>query len=296
MFRKNIEKLSPKLMAVPVLLFLLFFSIIPLIYVVASSLTRSTLAQPFADFIWFRNYQQALLDENFGTSIINTIYFAIVVTTLQTLFGFLLAYTVRNIKGLSMFLRSIALLPMFTPPVAVSMIWRLIYDPNYGMINHYLRAWGITNRIITFLGDPKLAFPSIMIADLWQWTPFCFILCYAALQALPKAPFEAADVDGASAWMVFRRLTLPLVFPQIVIVFLFKLLISLRVFDLVYMLTFGGPGNVTQVTSFYIYRVAFRQFNTGYAAAMSFLMLVIISLLGSVLTVGRDLFLRRSEQ
>lgn len=293
--RKKIERISPKLMAIPAWIFLIFFSIIPLIYVVASSLTRATLAQPFNDFIWFRNYQQALLDENFGQSILNTLYFAVLVTTLQTLFGFLLAYTVRNIKSLSMLLRSIALLPMFTPPVAVSMIWRLIYDPNYGMLNHYLRDWGITNRVIAFLGDPNLAFPSIMLADLWQWTPFCFILCYAALQALPKAPFEAAEVDGASAWTVFRRLTLPLVMPQIVIVFLFKLLISLRVFDLVYMLTFGGPGNVTQVSSFYIYRVAFRQFNTGYAAAMSFLMLVIISIIGTILTKGREIFIRKSE-
>lgn len=295
MLKDRIERLSPKLMAVPVWLFLLFFSIIPLIYVVASSLTQATLAKPFNDFIWFANYKQAFLDENFGTSIVNTLYFAIVVTTLQTVIGFILAYTVRNIKGLSMLLRSIALLPMFTPPVAVAMIWRLMYDPNYGMINHYLSELGITNRIIPFLGDPKLAFPAIMLADLWQWTPFCFILCYAALQALPKAPFEAAEVDGASGWMVFRRLTLPLVLPQLVIVFLFKLLISLKVFDLVYMLTFGGPGNVTQVTSFYIYRVAFKQFNTGYAAALSFLMLLIISVLATVLTKGREVIMRRTE-
>jgi len=295
MFKDRIERLSPKLMAVPVWLFLLFFSIIPLIYVVVSSLTKSTLAKPFNDFVWFANYRQAILDENFGRSILNTLYFAILVTTLQTVIGFILAYTVRNIKGLSMLLRSIALLPMFTPPVAVAMIWRLMYDPNYGMINHYLNSLGITARIIAFLGDPKLAFPSIMLADLWQWTPFCFILCYAALQALPKAPFEAAEVDGATGWMVFKRLTLPLVLPQLVVVFLFKLLISLKVFDLVYMLTFGGPGNVTQVTSFYIYRVAFKQFNTGYAAALSFLMLVIISILATVLTKGREFIMRRTE-
>lgn len=293
--KNKLEQLSPKLMAVPAWIFLIFFSIIPLIYVIVSSLTKSTLAQPFNDFIWFRNFQQAFLDENFGRSIGNTLYFALIVTTLQTFLGFILAYTVRNVKGLSMVLRSIALLPMFTPPVAVSMIWRLIYDPNYGMLNHYLSEWGLSRGIIAFLGDPKLAFPSIMLADLWQWTPFCFILCYAALQALPKAPFEAAEVDGASGWTVFKRLTLPLVFPQLIVVFLFKLLISLKVFDLVYMLTFGGPGNTTQVTSFYIYRVAFRQFNTGYAAALSFLMLLLISVGVTLLTKGREIFMRRTE-
>lgn len=282
-------------MAIPAWIFLAFFSIVPLIYVVSASLTNSTLAQPFKDFVWFSNYKQAIVDENFGRSLLNTFLFAFVVTTLETLLGFILAYAVRGLRGLSSILRSIALLPMFTPPVAVSMIWKLIYDPNSGLLNHYLMDWGLTKGLIAFLGDPKLAFPSIMFADLWQWTPFCFILCYAALQALPKAPFEAAEVDGASSGMVFRRLTLPLVLPQVIVVFMFKLLISLKVFDLVYMLTFGGPGNTTQVASFYIYRVAFKQFNTGYAAALSFLMLLIIMIVANLFTKGREIFIRRSE-
>ena len=293
--KNKLERLSPKIMAIPAWIFLAFFSIVPLIYDVSTSLTDSTLAQPFKDFIWFSNYKQAIVDENFGRSLLNTFLFAFVVTTLETLLGFILAYAVRGLRGLSSILRSIALLPMFTPPVAVSMIWKLIYDPNSGLLNHYLMDWGLTKGLIAFLGDPKLAFPSIMFADLWQWTPFCFILCYAALQALPKAPFEAAEVDGASSGMVFRRLTLPLVLPQVIVVFMFKLLISLKVFDLVYMLTFGGPGNTTQVASFYIYRVAFKQFNTGYAAALSFLMLLIIMIVANLFTKGREIFMRRSE-
>ena len=293
--KNKLERLSPKIMAIPAWIFLAFFSIVPLIYVVSTSLTNSTLAQPFKDFVWFSNYKQAIVDENFGRSLLNTFLFAFVVTTLETLLGFILAYAVRGLRGLSSILRSIALLPMFTPPVAVSMIWKLIYDPNSGLLNHYLMDWGLTNGLIAFLVDPKLAFPSIMFADLWQWTPFCFILCYAALQALPKAPFEAAEVDGASSGMVFRRLTLPLVLPQVIVVFMFKLLISLKVFDLVYMLTFGGPGNTTQVASFYIYRVAFKQFNTGYAAALSFLMLLIIMIVANLFTKGREIFMRRSE-
>ena len=293
--RNKLERLSPKIMAIPAVIFLIFFSIIPLIYVVSTSLTDSTLAQPFKDFVWFSNYKQAILDENFGASLVNTFKFAFIVAILETIFGFLLAYAVRGIKSLSMFLRSIALLPMFTPPVAVSMIWKLIYDPNSGMLNHYLLKSGIAKHLIAFLGDPKLAFPSIMFADLWQWTPFCFILCYAALQALPKSPFEAAEVDGASGWTVFKRLTFPLVLPQLIVVFLFKLLISLKVFDLVYMLTFGGPGNTTQVASFYLYRVAFKQFNTGYAAAMSFIMLLVITIFVMLFTKGREKILSRSE-
>ena len=120
--KNKLERLSPKIMAIPAWIFLAFFSIVPLIYVVSTSLTNSTLAQPFKDFVWFSNYKQAIVDENFGRSLLNTFLFAFVVTTLETLLGFILAYAVRGLRGLSSILRSIALLPMFTPPVAVSMI------------------------------------------------------------------------------------------------------------------------------------------------------------------------------
>lgn len=282
-------------MVLPTFIILLIISLVPLIYVLGISFTNSTISKPFNEFALFDNYRRAFGDEVLGTSLKNTLLFAFVVTTIETFLGFLLAYIMRFEKKLGAFFRTLVLLPLFTPPVAIAMIWRLIYDPNQGMLNYYLLKFGITSEPIAFLGKTSLALPSIMLADIWQWTPFCFLLCMSALQALPKEPFEAADVDGASGSYIFRRLTLPLVAPNILVVFLFRFLISMKVFDLIYMLTFGGPGNSTQVASFYIYRVAFKQFQTGYGGALSILVLLLISVLAMALTKGRELILKRME-
>lgn len=290
-----LEKQTPRLMVLPTFLILLVISLVPLIYVLGISFTDSTIAKPFHDFIWFENYKKALADEIFGRSILNTFIFAFVVTSIQTFLGFILALAMQRESRLSGLFRTLALLPLYTPPVAIAMIWRLIYDPNAGLINHYLLKLGWSARPIAFLGDKFFAFPSIMFADIWQWTPFCFLLCLAALKSLPKDPYEAAMVDGASVWYVFKRLTLPMVAPQIIVVFLFRLLIAFKVFDLVYMLTFGGPGNATQVASFYIYRVGFKQFQTGYAGALSILVLITVSVLALFLTKARDILLERAE-
>jgi len=291
----TIEKYTPKLMALPTFIILLIISLVPLIYVLGISFTDSTISKPFNDFIWFENYKKALTDEVFGDSLVNTLVFAFVVTTIQTFLGFVLAFAMQRERKLSGVLRTLALLPLFTPPVAIAMIWRLIYDPNQGMLNYYMLKWGLVSAPAAFLGDKTLAFPSIMLADIWQWTPFCFLLCLAALQSLPRDPYEAAMVDGASAWYVFKRLTLPMVAPQVIVIFLFRFLIALKVFDLIYMLTFGGPGNTTQVASFYIYRVSFKQFQTGYGGALSILVLILISVLATLLTKGRELLLKRVE-
>ncbi len=291
----TIEKYTPKLMALPTFIILLIISLVPLIYVLGISFTDSTISKPFNDFIWFENYKKALTDEVFGDSLVNTLVFAFVVTTIQTFLGFVLAFAMQRERKLSGVLRTLALLPLFTPPVAIAMIWRLIYDPNQGMLNYYMLKWGLVSAPVAFLGDKTLAFPSIMLADIWQWTPFCFLLCLAALQSLPRDPYEAAMVDGASAWYVFKRLTLPMVAPQVIVIFLFRFLIALKVFDLIYMLTFGGPGNTTQVASFYIYRVSFKQFQTGYGGALSILVLILISVLATLLTKGRELLLKRVE-
>jgi multiple sugar transport system permease protein len=225
---------------------------------------------------------------------VNTLIFAFGVTTLEVILGFILAMALRGVRRGSGVFLTLALLPLFTPPIAVAMVWRLIYDPNQGLINHYLLQFGLIDRAVAFLGNSELALPSIMVADIWQWTPFTFLLSYAALKSLPKEPYEAAAVDGASNLQVFRRLTLPLVMPSLIVIFLFKFLIALKVFDLVFILTYGGPGSATNVVSFYIYKVGFTLFKTGYGAALSIIVLVLVSLIAMVLTFGRDWVIGRT--
>jgi multiple sugar transport system permease protein len=257
--------------------------------------TDSTLAKPFQGFIGFKNYEKALGDDAFIESVWNMLVFAFVVTTVETGLGFLIALAVHNLIRTGRWLLTLALLPLFTPPVAVGMIWKLFYDPGSGFINHYLLKWGIIQDPIAFLGRPEWAMPAIMLADIWQWTAFCFILILAALQSLPHDPYEAAAVDGASGWQVFRRLTLPMALPSVIVTFLFRLLIALKVFDLVFMLTYGGPGTTTQVASFYIYKTGFTLFKTGYAASMTVLVFLLVSIIATVLTLGRTIYMKRAS-
>jgi multiple sugar transport system permease protein len=281
-------------MIVPMLVVIVIFLTF-LVYVLGLSVTNSTLAKPFNDFVGFANYTKAFKDQLFGKSIQLMLLFAFVVTTIETLLGFLFALALHSEVRAGRYLRTLALLPLFTPPVAVGMIWKLVYDPGSGFLNHYLLKWGIINQPIGFMGHPMWALPGVMAADIWQWTPFCFLLCLAAFQSLPYEPYEAAAVDGASGWQVFRRLTLPLVLPSVLITFLFRLLIALKVFDLVFMLTYGGPGTSTQVASFYIYKIAFTTFKTGYGAAMTVLIFLLISVIATVLTLGRQIYMNRGK-
>jgi multiple sugar transport system permease protein len=260
--------------------------------VLGLSVTASTLAKPFNNFVGFANYTKAFKDANFGKSVMLMLQFAFTVTIIETLLGFLFAMVLHSEVRAGKFLRTLALLPLFTPAVAVGMIWKLVYDPGSGFLNHYLQQFNIISKPIGFMGDATWAMPGVMAADIWQWTPFCFLLCLAAFQSLPYEPYEAAAVDGASGWQIFRKLTLPLVLPSVIITFLFRLLIALKVFDLVFMLTYGGPGTSTQVASFYIYKIAFTTFKTGYGAAMTVLVFLLISVIATVLTLGRTAYMK----
>lgn len=291
-----LEKRSPFLMALPTLLILIVFSMLPFFYMLVLSFSRSTLARPFQDFIWLANYKRAVTDEIFRTSIVNTLVFAFGVTFAETVLGFTLALLLRESLTAGRILRTIALLPMVTPPVAVAMIWRLIYDPISGLLNHYGRAWGLISQTVAFLGRPDLALPSVMVVDIWEWTPFVFLLSLAVLVSLPTEPYEAAAVDGANRWQMFRHITLPLAAPAIIVIAIIRLIGALKVFDLVFILTFGGPGSATQVASFYIYKIGFTQFKTGYAAALTVVLLIVVAVIITLLTIFRDRIRARFEE
>ncbi|MDX2138239.1 MAG: sugar ABC transporter permease [Chloroflexota bacterium] len=287
---------SNLLMALPVILILLVFSLYPFFYTLSLSVTESALARPFQEFIWLDNFRRGLEDSLFQTSIVNTLVYGFTSASLQLVLGFVLAlFFYKSVKA-GKYLRTLALFPFITPPVAVAMIWRLIYEPNSGLINYYLGQLGINpSQPIAWLGDPNIALLSLVIIDVWQWTPFVFLLALAALQALPHDPYEAAAVDGASAWQAFTHLTLPMAAPALIVIYIIRLIGAFKIFDQVYLLTFGGPGSSTQVASFYIYRAAFQQFDTGYASALTIILLVVLSITVAVLTSVRNRVRARYE-
>jgi multiple sugar transport system permease protein len=178
--------------------------------------------------------------------------------------------------------RSLFLLPMILPPVVVGVIWRLIYNPNFGVLNGALQLFGVDTTQLTWLADPSVALLSIILVDVWEWTPFVFLILLAGLQAIPEEPYEAARMDGSSGWQTFRHITLPLLRPAILVAVLLRTMDLLRIFDQVFILTQGGPGGVTETISLYIYKTAFRFFDFGYAAAMSLALLLVTVVLSQI--------------
>ena len=162
---------------------------------------------------------------------------------------------------------------MLLPPVVAAVAWRLIYNPQFGMLNGMLRQLGFNTAWLTWTSGQNSALASVILVDVWEWTPFLFLLLSAGLQAIPPEPLEAARIDGAGAWRIFRDVTLPLLKPTILLALLLRAMDLVRIFDQIFILTQGGPGTATETVSLYIYRTAFRFSNFGYAATMSFVLL-----------------------
>jgi len=263
----------------PTLAVLLSLSIYPLIYSITISLQQET----EAGIVWtLRNFVRLASDNFFLTAMWHTFLFATVALICEFLLGLGLALLLnKQLRGRGVF-RAGLLVPMMLPTVVVGVVWRLMLNPNFGAINGTLKQIGINTENLTWTASPKLAMFSVIAVDVWQWTPFMFLVLLAGLQAIPQEPYEAALIDGSSRWQTFRHVTLPLLKPAILIALLLRTMDLLRVFDQIFILTEGGPGFATETISLYIYRTAFRFSDFGYAAAMSFVLLALTNIISAV--------------
>ena len=273
------ELIFPLLLIAPSLLVLLSLSIYPLIY----SITISLQAQSAGESRWStENFARLFSDNFFLTALAHTFVYAIAALILELLIGLGLALLMnKQIRARGLF-RATLLIPMMLPTVVVGVVWRLMLNPNFGAINGTLKYFGVNTESLTWTASPRLAMLSVIAVDVWQWTPFVFLVLLAGLQAIPEEPYEAARIDGSSNWQTFRHITLPLLKPAILIALLLRTMDLLRVFDQIFILTEGGPGFATETISLYIYRTAFRFFNFGYAAAMSFVLLALTNIISTV--------------
>jgi multiple sugar transport system permease protein len=251
----------------PAIVVLLALSIYPLIYAVKVSLTSSSGA-------WtLQNFARLFEDRLFGVAVLQTIVFTGAALVVEFLLGLALALLIDSLARGRSFFRAGLLTPMLLPPVVAAVAWRLIYNPQFGVLNGTLRRMGANTSALTWTSGDASALASVILVDIWEWTPFLFLLLSAGLQAIPAEPLEAARMDGASAWQVLRDVTLPLLKPTILLALLLRAMDLVRIFDQIFILTQGGPGTATETASLYIYRTAFRFSNFGYAAAMSFVLL-----------------------
>jgi multiple sugar transport system permease protein len=269
----------------PAMLFLVLLSALPLANLLALSFARVDWAGGEAHwtFVGLDNYLALAGDELFKAGILNTVILVVTATTLQVSIGLGLALIVSRLGRRAKLYRTLFLLPILIPGIIIGAIWKLMYNTQFGVINQALELVGLGP--FDWLGSSSLALASVIAVDVWHWTPFSFLLLLAAVEALPRDVYEAAEIDGAGGWRTFRRITLPLLWPAIFTTFVFRAIIAFKVFDEVYLLTGGGPGTSTQVISFTIYQRFFVQDSAGYGAAMSvFVMFLVAVVIGVAMT------------
>ena len=270
------NRTTPYLFALPAILVLLVGLIYPIGYMIYASFLDWSPSQRIeqADWVGWRNYLGLLSDPNFHESFWVTITFASVVVSVEMVLGVALALLLdRPLRGMSV-LRTIFILPMMIAPIVVGLVWRYMYHPSVGILNRTLTDWGF--EPIPWLSSPDWSLASIIIADVWQWTPFVFILSLAALQSLPRSALEAARIDGASPWQQIWHIKLPLMMPVLIVTALLRLIDAFKVLEVVLVMTNGGPGLSTEIVALRIQRTVQEFQQLGVGSAMSVLLLVLV--------------------
>ncbi|MBA3778156.1 MAG: sugar ABC transporter permease [Chloroflexi bacterium] len=265
----------------PAVLYLIAFSVFPLLYSLRISFTDQGAAQDAAQWIGLENYARLLSDPFFWNAATNTAAMVGAAVTIQVVLGTALAVFFNlNLRG-SWLVRGILILPMLLTPIVVGVMWRALFNPDWGIINWALEEVGLDAP--NWLGSTEWAIRTLILVDVWQWTPFVFLIVFARLQALSVEVFEAAQVDGAGAIAMIRRITLPLLWPAIAFAAIFRAIDAFRSFDLVYGLSYGGPARSTTTLSFLAFQNGFQFQNYGYAAATAYVMVIILMVATTVL-------------
>jgi multiple sugar transport system permease protein len=258
---------------IPTLVLLSFITIYPVIYVFYLSLHRKLLIFDISRFVWFENYMFLLKDDRFWNALKNTVYFTAVSVSLELLLGLSIAILLNRSFRLRGFVRAVVLIPWAIPTVVSARMWEWIYNTDFGILNY------IIGSKINWLGSPFLAMNAAIFMDVWKTTPFVAILLMAGLQIIPQELYQAARVDGAGSWAIFKKITLPLLKPVILVVLIFRTLDAFRIFDAIYVLTGGGPANVTETLSIYAYKVLFQTLQFGYGSTLS---VIVFMCIGSI--------------
>ena len=277
MTRQRLNRLTPYIFIGPVAVIMLVALLYPLGYMVYGSFRAWDPSQSIseAEFVGLKNYITLFFDPAFRESLSVTLIFAVSVVSAELVLGVSLALLLdRNLRGMSL-LRTLFILPMMIAPVVVGLMWRYMYHPTVGTINKNLKAVGLEG--VDWLGQNALL--SVIIADIWQWTPFIFILSLAALQSLPRSALEASKIDGATGWQQIWHIKIPLMMPVLIVTALLRLIDAFKVLEVILVLTEGGPGLSTEIVALRISRTATEFRELGVAAAMSNYLLILLLML-----------------
>jgi multiple sugar transport system permease protein len=277
------------LFVAPAVLVLILVTIVPLLYLVVTSFTPLDMTNP-ASRRWagLTNYQQLAADNRFWNSLWVQARLSFWTVLLQMVIGFGIALLLNGRMKMLELVRSAFVVPMVLPPVVVALIWKILFTPDISILDWALGVVGLPQPV--WLAEPGLALWAVIVADVWEWFPFVMLMLLAALHMLPTEPLEAARIDGASRWQVFRHITLPLLKPAIVVAALFRLIDSVKAFPHIFIMTAGGPGTATEVTNFYAYLQGFSYTYVGYSSAIIVVMLIatLVMSLAVLRAAGRE--------
>ena len=251
----------------PAVLFVLLMMVFPIIYTFRISFCEWSMSSATPPtWVGLDNYTALLADTRFWQAVQNTFVFSAGALILETVLGVAIAMLLyRDFRGKN-FVKTLFLLPMVATPVAMGLVWVLIYEPSIGVANHLLKALGLEPQL--WIASPTQAIPSLIVIDVWEWTPMIALIVMAGLSTLPSEPYEAADVDGATAWQKFVHLTLPMLRPTIMVAFMLRLIDVLKTFDIIYSTTQGGPNMKSETLNIYGYTLGFQYFKLGMASSL----------------------------
>lgn len=275
----------------PSIFVLLLIGIFPLVYVLVVSFQGITMISNDTSFHGFANYSAMFSDTRLWEALLHTLIFTAIALPLELILGLLMAQLfIDHLPGRQVFV-ALLVLPVVIAPIVSGATWSLMFDNRFGPINQIISWLMGEETTLLWTISPNLVYPAILAAEVWQWTPFMFLLLLAALSAVDKSQLEAASIDGAGYWRTFFRIVLPAIWPVMAVAILIRGLDLFRLFDVVWALTKGGPGTMTETISIFTYIKGFQQFETSYTAAVALLIIILLSVV--VITALRRVGLAR---
>ena len=275
------------LMLMPATILLVGLTLFPFIVSFILSFTDYSLLRPGqTKFIFLDNYIELMKTDEFWIALRVTVVFTVLAVFVQVVLGVVIATLLHNENTNISFLRTMYLLPLAITPIAATFTFRLMFNPSLGVLNYFMKLLGFEPQ--AWLASPSTALFSLILVDTWQWTPFILLICLGGLASLPNEPFEAAKVDGASSWQIFIKITVPMLYPFIALALLFRSIDAFKTFDIIYVLTSGGPGILTRTLNLYAFKHGIEFLSMGYAGSIAIVMLIIT-------IVVAQIFLRKNK-
>jgi len=288
MNRLRLQKSGSYFVMMPGLILLFLFSVYPFLFLVKISFQKYSPIGTVNPYVGFDNYIQLFQDHNFWNAIKVTVIFVMSTVSLEFVIGLGLAVILNQLRFGERVIQSLILIPIAMAPTVVGLMFRFMMNDQYGVLNYFAEMLGLPRT--AWLSEPSLALPALIATDVWQWTPFMMIILLAGLKGIPDEPYEAARIDGASSWQTFRYVTIPQLSKIIYIALLLRIIDAFRIYDTVYMMTKGGPVNVTSTLSWIVYDKGFKFLEFGYGAAICVVLLIFVVSLLTFLLKKIDLF------